>query len=69
VFCNCDDAVDEDDDRNTSAFALYFIRNFKKLKLKKLICTHYGESKVDLFNAGSKGYAYFYILTKDGAKG
>jgi len=36
--------------------------------LKKLICTHYS-SKVDLFNAGAKGYAYFYILTKDGEKG
>ena len=69
VFCNCDDAVDENDDRNTSAFALYFIRNFKELGLKKLICTHYGGSKVDLFNAGSKGYAYFYILTKDGFNG
>jgi len=39
VFCNCDDAVDENDDRKTSAFALYFIRNFKELGLKKLICT------------------------------
>jgi len=68
VFCNCDDAVNEKDDTKTSAFALYFIRNFKELGLKKLICTHYG-SKVDLFNAGSKGYAYFYILTKDKPKG
>jgi len=68
VFCNCDDAVDENDDKKTSAFALYFIRNFKELGLKKLICTHYS-SKVDLFNAGSKGYAYFYILTKDVPKG
>ena len=68
VFCNCDDAVDEKDDRNTSAFALFFIRNFKELGLKKLICTHYS-SKVDLFDAGSKGYAYFYIMTKDGFKG
>ena len=40
VFCNCDDAVDNDE-RNTSAFALYFLRNFIELKLKKLICTHY----------------------------
>jgi len=62
VFCNCDDAVGEDK-RNTSAFALYFLKNFKGLKLKKLICTHYG-NPVDLFNAGSKGY----IFTKDGYK-
>ncbi|MDR3110800.1 MAG: GIY-YIG nuclease family protein [Planctomycetaceae bacterium] len=60
VFCNCDDAVD-DDEKNTSAFSLYFIQNFHKLELKKLICTHYG-GVVDLFNQGTKGY----IFTKDG---
>ena len=49
AFCNCDDAVDNDD-RKTSAFVLYFLNNFKKLKLKKLICTHYSGG-VDLFNA------------------
>jgi len=61
VFCNCDDAVD-DDRKNTSAFALYFLHNFKELGLKKLICTHYAESQLDLFNQGSKGY----VFTKDG---
>ena len=60
VFCNCDDAVD-DDERHTSAFALYFIENFHELGLKKLICTHYS-GVVDLFNQGAKGY----IFTKDG---
>jgi hypothetical protein len=60
VFCNCDDAVD-DDERDTSAFALYFMRNFKELELKKLICTHYS-GPVDLFNQGAKGY----VFTKDG---
>lgn len=60
VFCNCDDAVG-DDERNTSAFALYFLRNFIELKLKKLICTHY-DGPVDLFNQGSKAY----VFTKDG---
>jgi hypothetical protein len=62
VFCNCDDAVDNDD-KNTSAFALYFIQNFKRLELKKLICTHYS-GVVDLFNQGPKGY----IFTKIGFK-
>jgi hypothetical protein len=62
VFCNCDDAVD-DDENNTSAFALYFLQNFQELELKKLICTHYG-GVVDLFNQGAKGY----IFTKDGFK-
>ena len=60
VFCNCDDAVD-DDERRTSAFSLYFIQNFFELGLKKLICTHYS-GVVDLFNQGTKGY----IFTKDG---
>jgi len=60
VFCNCDDAVDKDE-RNTSAFALYFILNFKELGLKRLICTHYSGT-VDLFNQGPKGY----IFTKNG---
>jgi hypothetical protein len=60
VFCNCDDAVD-DDERHTSAFPLYFIQNFNEFKLKKLICTHYS-GIVDLFNQGAKGY----IFTKDG---
>jgi hypothetical protein len=60
VFCNCDDAVD-DEEKNTSAFALYFLHNFQKFKLKKLICTHFG-GKVDLFNQGAKGY----VFTKHG---
>ena len=60
VFCNCDDAVD-DDEKNTSAFPLYFIKNFNELGLKKLICTHYS-GVVDLFNQGAIGY----IFTKDG---
>ena len=60
VFCNCDDPVD-DNEKNTSAFSLYFLRKFKELGIKKLICTHYG-GVVDLFNQGPKGY----IFTKDG---
>ena len=64
VFCNCDDAVDDEfDKRRTSAFALFFLRKFNELGLKKLICTHY-VGKVDLFNQGPKGY----IFTKDGFK-
>jgi hypothetical protein len=62
VFCNCDDAVGGNEN-NSSAFALYFIRNFGELKLKKLICTHY-VSNVDLFYEGPKGY----IFTKYGYK-
>jgi len=61
IFCNCDDAVDTENNRNTSGFALYFLQNFNELMLKKLICTHYSGA-VDLFNQGQKGY----IFTKDG---
>ena len=56
VFCNCDDAVG-DTEMRTSAFSLYFIKNFKELALKKLICTHYS-GEVDLFNQGAKGYVF-----------
>jgi predicted GIY-YIG superfamily endonuclease len=66
VFCNCDDAVD-DDNRRTSAFSLYFLRNFKELELKKLICTHYSGG-VDLFNQGSKGYVFTREFTRNGFK-
>ncbi|MDR0646700.1 MAG: GIY-YIG nuclease family protein [Elusimicrobiota bacterium] len=61
VFCNCDDPVDEDNERNTSAFALYFMHHFAEIGLKKLVCIHYS-GVVDLFNQGAKGY----IFTKDG---
>ena len=56
VFCNCDDAVG-DTEMRTSAFSIYFIKNFKELELKKLICTHYS-GEVDLFNQGTKGYVF-----------
>ncbi len=60
VFCNCDNAADIGK-REASAFALYFLHNFKQLGLKKLICTHYN-GEADLFNQGTKGY----IFTKNG---
>jgi hypothetical protein len=67
VFCNCDDAIDNDDNRKNSAFALYFRKHFKELGLKKLICTHYA-GKVDLFNQGSKAYVAYISCTTDGEK-
>jgi hypothetical protein len=60
VFCNCDDAVGETD-KDTSAFARYFLKHFQELGLKKLICTHFS-GKVDLFRAGTGAYVY----TNDG---
>lgn len=38
VFCNCDDP-------ETSNFWLYFQLNFERLKLKKLVSTHFEDSK------------------------
>jgi predicted GIY-YIG superfamily endonuclease len=66
VFCNCDDAVNSSDS-NTSAFALYFLRNFQNLGLKKLICTHY-VGNVDLFTRAGDCVAVLngYIFTKFG---
>ncbi len=39
VLCNCDDPYE-------SAFSRYFLRNFKTLRLKKLICTSYKGSQI-----------------------
>ena len=39
VFCNCDDPFE-------SNFCKYFLINFNKLKLRKLICTSYYSSKI-----------------------
>ena len=40
VLCNCDDPFE-------SNFCYFFLRNFNKLKIKKLICTSYSGSKID----------------------
>lgn len=39
VLCNCDDPFE-------SNFCKYFLRNFNVLKLKRLICTSYCDSKI-----------------------
>ena len=63
VFCNCDDPLGEDE-MHCSAFALYFKRNFKKLKLKKLICLHFAGVS-DIFNTGETiGMIYNYDGTQ-----
>ena len=43
VLCNCDDPFE-------SNFSYYFMRNFNRLKIKKLICTSYSASKIDTIN-------------------
>lgn len=56
VYCNCDDI-------KKSNFVNYFISNFNQLKLKKLICSCYVESKYNLLNLdayGNNGYYFEY---------
>ena len=40
VLCNCDDPFE-------SNFSYYFLKNFNRLGLRKLICTSYGSSRID----------------------
>lgn len=40
VLCNCDDPFE-------SNFSYYFMKNFNRLGIKKLICTSYSESRID----------------------
>lgn len=54
VLCNCDDPFE-------SNFAYYFMRNFNKLGIKKLICTSYSESKI----ATIKGKANLSFALRD----
>lgn len=54
VLCNCDDPYE-------SNFAYYFMRHFNKLKLKKLICTSFSNSKI----ASLKGNSHLSVLLQD----
>jgi len=47
ILCNCDDPYE-------SAFAKYFLKNFNKLKLKKLVCISYAKSVIHT-NKDDKG--------------
>lgn len=40
VLCNCDDPFE-------SNFCYYFLKNFNRLRIRKLICTSYAGSKID----------------------
>jgi len=55
VYCNCDDP-------RSSNFFLYFVRNFQRLGLKKLIASCYREQINDLFcqSITEKGFYYEY---------
>ena len=55
VLCNCDDPFE-------SNFCKYFLRHFNKLKLKRLICTSYYNSKVASFGLTGKKTKKAYVL-------
>ena len=50
VLCNCDDP-------RQSEFFKYFVENFEKLGLKRLIATCYKSQDVDLFSIGNCEHA------------
>lgn len=60
VLCNCDDPYE-------SAFSKYFLKNFNALKLRKLICTCYKDSRIVqeskyIKNSNKKNKAYVMIV-------
>jgi len=50
VYCNCDDPTE-------SNFTLYFILHFKRLGIKKLICTCYKNQIIDVFSSNNNDKA------------
>lgn len=58
ILCNCDDPYE-------SAFTEYFLKNFKKLKLKKLVCISYAKSAMQA-NKDNNGLV---LVVDDATKG
>ncbi len=56
VYCNCDDP-------RTSNFFKYFVANFKKLGLKKVITACYQRQTNDLFNTSGREKGFFLEYT------
>lgn len=57
VFCNCDDVT-------KSNFYNYFVKNFRKLGLKKIICACHKKNKTDLFSPDTnKNNGFYYEYT------
>lgn len=55
VLCNCDDPFE-------SNFSLYFLKNFKFLGLRRLICTTYYSSKISKKFIANKKEKHGYVL-------
>lgn len=63
VLCNCDDP-------RVSNFFRYFLNNFEKLRLKKLIATSYRSLQADLFskNDSERGVCFVYSGEQKGKR-
>lgn len=53
VFCNCDDVT-------VSNFYKFFVKNFERLELKKIICACYKENNIDLFSTFNNERGFYY---------
>ncbi len=61
VLCNCDDPFE-------SSFSQFFLKNFNNFKLRKLICTSYKKSKINMIvgyeNILNLDYGYAMVVEK-----
>ena len=58
ILCNCDDPL-------KSNFFHYFYQHFEHLGLKKLICTCYRSSQIEMFSQGDAERAVYFIYEGD----
>lgn len=56
IFCNCDNPVN-------SNFYKYFVDNFKRLKIKKVIASCYVDCSINLFNSNEDNHGFYYEYT------
>lgn len=56
VYCNCDDP-------QTSNFFRYFVLNFQKLGLRKLVASCYREQTLDLFSTEDAEHGFYFEYT------
>ena len=56
IFCNCDDP-------RKSNFFRYFADNFHRLKIKKIICSCWQNSQLNLFNHNQNNHGFYLEYT------
>ena len=60
VYCNCDEY-------GHSEFVNFFINNFEKYRLKKLIATHYVSQEQNIFQESEPPSPKLFVMTREGA--